>query len=128
MGLFSTEDDTSKTSQTDSLVSNLMGYLDTSIDLVRLEIQEKTKQAFVGAAHGLTLAFLGLLFFLFLNLFLALLLNHLLDSSYWGFGIMAGFYLILLVVFAMGVDKKAFQGLADKLLSNKIYKSDKRQA
>lgn len=128
MGLFSTEDDTSKTSQTDSLVSNLMGYLDTRIDLVRLEIQEKTKQAFVGAAHGLTLAFLGLLFFLFLNLFLALLLNHLLDSSYWGFGIMAGFYLILLVVFAMGVDKKAFQGLADKLLSNKIYKSDKRQA
>ena len=128
MGLFSTEDDTSKMPQTDSLVSNLMGYLDTRIDLVRLEIQEKTKQAFVGAAHGLTLAFIGLLFFLFLNLFLALLLNDLLDSSYWGFGIVAGFYLILLVVFAMGVDKKAFQGLADKLLSNKIYKSDKRQA
>ncbi len=128
MGLFSTEDDTSKTPQTDSLVSNLMGYLDTRIDLVRLEIQEKTKQAFVGAAHGLTLAFLGLLFFLFLNLFLALLLNDLLDSGYWGFGIVAGFYLILLIVFAMGVDKKAFEGLADKLLSNKIYKSDKRQA
>ncbi|OWP63498.1 hypothetical protein CDA63_08975 [Hymenobacter amundsenii] len=128
MGLFSTEEDSSKTSQTDSLVGNLMGYLDTRIDLVRLEIQEKTKQAFVGAAHGLTLAFIGLLFFLFLNLFLALLLNDLLDSTYWGFGIVAGFYLILLIVFVMGVDKKAFEGLADKLLSNKIYKSDKRQA
>lgn len=128
MGLFSTEEDSSKTPQTDSLVGNLMGYLDTRIDLVRLEIQEKTKQAFVGAAHGLTLAFIGLLFFLFLNLFLALLLNDLLDSTYWGFGIVAGFYLILLIVFVMGVDKKAFEGLADKLLSNKIYKSDKRQA
>ena len=39
-----------------------------------------------------------------------------------------GFYLLLLVVFLVGVDKKLFQGLADKMLNNTIYKSDKRQA
>lgn len=128
MGLFSTEEDTSKTPQNDSLIGNLKGYLDTRLDLVRLEVQEKAKHAFVNVAHGLAMAFIGLFFFLFLNLFLAFLLNDVLDSHFWGFGIVAGFYLILLVVFVMGVDKTAFQALADKTLSNTIYNSDKRQA
>jgi uncharacterized membrane protein YqjE len=128
MALFSTEDDTAKTPRTDNLMGNLMGYLDTRIDLIRLEAQEKVKTAFVGTVHGITLALLGLLFFVFLNLFVALLLNDALDSPYWGFGIVAGFYLLLLIIFAVGVDKKLFQSLADKLLSNTIYKSDKRQA
>lgn len=128
MGLFSTEDDTSKTPRTDNLMGNVMGYLDTRIDLVRLEAQEKVKTAFVGTLHGVTLAAIGLLFFVFLNLFIALLLNDVLDSSYWGFGIVAGFYLLLLIIFVVGVDKKLFQGVADKLLNNTIYKSDKRQA
>lgn len=128
MGLFSTDDTTSKTPQNDSLVGNLKGYLDTRLDLVRLEVQEKAEVAFVGAAHGLTMAFIGLTFFLFLNLFVALLLNHVLESSFWGFGIVAGFYLVVLGIFIAGVDKKAFQGLAAKFLENKIYNSDKRQA
>ncbi|UOQ75453.1 phage holin family protein [Hymenobacter sp. 5516J-16] len=128
MGLFSTEDDATKTPRTDNLMGNVMGYLDTRIDLVRLETQEKVKTAFVGTLHGVALATIGLLFFLFLNIFLGLLLNDVLDSPYWGFGIVAGFYLVLLVVFVIGVDKKLFQGLADKLLNNTIYKSDKRQA
>lgn len=128
MALFSTEDDTSKTPRTDNLMGNLMGYLDTRIDLVRLEAQEKAKTAFVGTVHGVTLGLIGLLFFVFLNLFVALLLNDVLDSPYWGFGIVAGFYLVLLIIFVVGIDKKLFQGLADKLLNNTIYKSDKRQA
>lgn len=128
MGLFSTEEDTSKTPQNDSLIGNLKGYLDTRLDLVRLEVQEKAKHVFVNVAHGLTMAVIGLFFFLFLNLFLAFLFNDLLDSNFWGFGIIAGFYLILLIVFVMGVDKAAFQTLADKTLSNTIYNSDKRQA
>jgi uncharacterized membrane protein YqjE len=129
MGLFSTEDDdTTKTPRTDNLMGNLMGYLDTRIDLVRLEAQEKVKHAFVGTMHGVAMATIGLMFFIFLNLFIALLLNDALDSSYWGFGIVAAFYLVLLIIFIVGVDKKMFQGVADKLLDNTIYKSDKRQA
>lgn len=128
MGLFSTEEDASKTPQNDSLVGNLKGYLDTRLDLVRLEVQEKAKHIFVSAAHGITLAFIGLFFFLFLNLFIAFLLNDALDSPFWGFGIVAGFYLVLLAIFIIGVDKKAFQALADKKLDNTIYNSDKRQA
>lgn len=128
MGIFTDEEDATKTPRTDNIMANLKGYLDTRIDLVRLEVQEKVKGAVVGGMHGAALAGIGLFFFLFLNIFLGLLLNDALDSSYWGFGILAGFYLVLLILFVVGVDKKIFQGVADKMLDNTIYKSDKRQA
>lgn len=122
------DDDASKTPRNDSLVGNLKGYLDTRIDLVRLEVQEKVKLAFVGTVHGATMGLIGLMFLIFLSIFAGLALNEAFDSSFWGFGAVAGFYLVLLIIFLVGVDKKLFQGLADKLLNNTIYKSDKRQA
>lgn len=122
------DDDTSKTPRNDSLIGNLTGYLDTRIDLVRLEIQQKASTVFVSTIHGVTLAILALMFVVFLSVFAGLALNSALDSAYWGFGIVAGFYLLLLVLVLVGVDKAAFQGLANKALKNTIYKSDKRQA
>ena len=121
-------DDATKTPRNDSIMGNLMGYIDTRVDLVRLEAQEKAKVAFVGAAHGITLAVIGLFTLIFLSVFAGLALNVALNSAFWGFGIVAGIYLALLIGFLVGVDKKVFQGLADKLLDNTIYKSDKRQA
>jgi hypothetical protein len=123
-----TDDDTSKTPRNDSLIGNLTGYLDTRIDLVRLEIQQKVSTILVGTIHGAALAMLGLLFTIFVSIFAGLALNSALNSPYWGFGVVAGFYLVLLVLVLVGVDKTAFQGIANKALKDTIYKSDKRQA
>jgi hypothetical protein len=123
-----TDDDTSKTPRNDSLIGNLTGYLDTRIDLVRLEIQQKISTALVGTIHGVTLAVLGIFFLIFLSVFAGLALNSALDSPFWGFGIVAGFYLVLLVLVLVGVDKSAFQGIVNKIMKDTIYKSDKRQA
>ncbi len=123
-----TDDDTSKTPRNDSLIGNLTGYLDTRIDLVRLEIQQKVSTMLVGTIHGATLALLGLLFTIFVSIFAGLALNAAFNSTFWGFGVVAGFYLVLLVLVLVGVDKAAFQGVANKVLKDTIYKSDKRQA
>lgn len=122
------DDDSSKSPRNDSLIGNLTGYLDTRIDIVRLELQQRVSSALVGTIHGVALALLGLLFVIFVSIFAGLALNSVLDSPYWGFGIVAGFYLLLLVLVLVGVDKAAFQGLANKVLKDAIYKSDKRQA
>ena len=122
------DDDNSKSPRNDSLIGNLTGYLDTRIDLVRLELQQKVSSVLVSAVHGVALAMLGLLFVIFVSIFAGLALNSALDSAYWGFGIVAGFYLVLLVLVLVGVDKAAFQGIANKALKDTIYKSDKRQA
>jgi Na+/H+ antiporter NhaB len=122
------DDDTSKTPRNDSLIGNLTGYLDTRIDIVKLEIQQKVSTILVGTIHGAALAMLGLLFIIFVSIFAGLALNSALNSPYWGFGVVAGFYLVLLVLVLVGVDKTAFQGIANKVLKDTIYKSDKRQA
>ena len=122
------DDDNPKTPRNDSLIGNLTGYLDTRIDLVRLELQQKVSTVLVSTIHGAALAMLGLLFIIFVSIFAGLALNSALNSPYWGFGIVAGFYLLLLVLVLIGVDKAAFQGIANKALKDTIYKSDKRQA
>ena len=119
-------DDNSKIPHNDSLIGNLTGYLDTRIDLIRLEIQEKVSSIFIGVVHGVLLALLGLMFLIFVSIFAGFALNSALNSPFWGFGIVAGVYLLLLVLVIVGVDKSAFQGLANKVLKDSIYKSDKR--
>ncbi|TPG64417.1 phage holin family protein [Hymenobacter nivis] len=118
-------DDHSSAPRPETLISNLTGYIDTRIDLVRLELQQRANGLFISVVHGVFLAFFGLMFFLFLNLYAALALNDVFDSPSLGFAAVAGFYLLLLVLVLVGVDKKAFQGLADKALKDTIYKSDK---
>ncbi len=115
-----------KTPRNDSLISNLTGYLDTRIDIVKLEAQEKVKGIFVSSVHGVALGVLGFLFIIFGSIYLGLALNDALNSPSAGFGLVAALYLVLAVLFFVGVDKKIFQGVADKLLNNTIYKSDKR--
>ena len=115
-----------KNSRTDSMIGNLMGYIDTRIDLIKLELQMKLKSGFIGLLHAVLLGVAGLMALLFFNIFLGLLLNHLLDSSFWGFGILTLFYVIIFVILIMGLDKKVFQGIADKTFDNTIYKHDKR--
>lgn len=116
-----------KNPRPEGIISHLTGYLDTRIDLVRLEAQEKAKGIFVNAVHGIALGVLGFLVVIFGSIYLGFALNQALDSPSAGFGIVAGVYLLLAILFAVGVDKKIFQSVADKLLNNTIYKSDKRK-
>ncbi|QNF32590.1 phage holin family protein [Adhaeribacter swui] len=115
-----------KGSKTESLISNLMGYIDTRIDLIKLEVQTKLKDGFVGLMRAVVLGFAAFMALIFFNIFIGLLLNDLLDSHFWGFGIVTLFYVILLVIVIMGVDKKIFNNLADKTFDNTVYKDDKR--
>ena len=128
MALFDKSPTDSDRSLTGRLVEDVTEYLDTRINLVRLDAQASVRNAVVGALHGVTLAVIGLLALIFGLLFAALALNAALSSPYWGFGIVFGVLLLLTLLFVFGVDKGAFSALAEKLLHNKIYKSEIEQA
>ncbi|RYG01355.1 MAG: phage holin family protein, partial [Chitinophagaceae bacterium] len=66
------------------IVENLTGYVDTKINLFKLDIQLKMRDAMVNAMHFGVLAITGLLTLLFLSITLGLALNDLLDSSWLG--------------------------------------------
>jgi ABC-type sugar transport system permease subunit len=118
--------DTPKPDGNNSMINNLMGYVDTRIDLIRLEAQTKLKDGFMGLLHAMVMGVAAFMALIFLNIFLGLLLNHLLNSPFWGFGIITLIYVIIFLVFMFTADKSIFKGLADKTFDNTIYKSDKR--
>ncbi len=120
-------DDPPRASLTGRLVDDVTEYIDTRLSLARLDAQAGARNTLVGVLHGVTMAVLALIGTLFLLVFLALVLNSALDSHYWGFGIIAGVFLLLTLLFVFGVDKGAFTALAEKILHNKIYKSEIEQ-
>ena len=82
----------------DSLIHNLTDYIETRIALVKADVKDDVMKAMrAGIIYG-ALAILGLFFVLFLSLTIALALNAVLDSWFWGFAIVTGVYLITLVV------------------------------
>ncbi len=82
----------------DSLIQNLTEYMETRIALVKAEVKDDIMKAMrAGMIFG-AIAILGLFFVLFLSLTIALALNALLDSWFWGFAIVTGLYLVTLAV------------------------------
>lgn len=72
--------------------------METRIALVKAEVKDDVMKGMRAAIIFGSIAILGLFFVLFLSLTIALALNALLDSWFWGFAIVTGIYLIALVV------------------------------
>lgn len=82
----------------DSLITNISEYVETRIAIVKAEAKDDVMKAMRAAMIFGSIAVLGLFFLLFLSLTIALALNTVLDSWFWGFAIVTGVYLIILVV------------------------------
>ena len=76
-------------------------YLETRIELVKLEAAEKGSVAAAGAVTGIVIGTVGLIAILFLSLALATWLGQLLSSAALGFLIVGVIYIIMAVVFYM---------------------------
>lgn len=84
----------------DSLIENLTGYVETRIELTKMEIREDLAR---GLSKFLLFILLGAVFALFIIL-ISIAVAHLIAKStgpFGGFAIVAGFYLLLgLLLFA----------------------------
>jgi len=76
----------------DNLVGSLTGYLETRVELIRLEIREETARILSYALMIGLLLLLGILFILFVSIGLANYLNDFFNSSSSGYWIVAGIY------------------------------------
>lgn len=88
----------SKFFRIDNLIESLSGYLDARMDLLKLEVRQEISKIISQALVLSLIICLSLLLILFISLGLALFLNRYFDENYVGFWIVAGFYLILVVV------------------------------
>lgn len=82
----------------DKLANSIIGFVENRIELLKVEIREEAAET---GAKLLILLIFGLLFLfftVFLSFFLGSYLNGVLESQFWGFGIVAGFYLFLIII------------------------------
>ncbi|MBC7923762.1 MAG: phage holin family protein [Ferruginibacter sp.] len=83
---------------TQDLFDNLRKYVEARIDLFKFETKESITEGIIATVRIVALLIFALFFFIFLSLALALLFNEWLDSSFAGFFVMAGFFLVMLLI------------------------------
>jgi hypothetical protein len=93
------------TEHIESLFGNAKEYLENKTELWKLKIIDKTSEAVSSIIEKLILAVIGIIFFILLNIALALLIGYWLGNSFYGFFILAGVYGIVGLIIHLASDK-----------------------
>lgn len=102
----------------------LKKYISDRITLIKLQSIEKISTIAAGIASGITLAVLGLFFLVFFSITLGFLFSYWLNNEAAGFGIVAGIYLLLIII-VLVFGKKIFGSLiTQKIIQNFFKKKD----
>ncbi|WP_338874107.1 phage holin family protein [Spirosoma sp. SC4-14] len=93
---------------------NIFRYLEARIELFTLETRAKVEEGVVVGIHGIVLALLSTMTLIFLFSLLAAYLNEVTNSRYMGFLIVAGFFLLLTLIWvaASGFIKSKIKAMA----------------
>ena len=110
----------------DEVRENIFRYLEARIELFTLETRGKVEEGVVRAVHGVILGFLATITLIFLLSLLAAFLNEVLESRYLGFLIVAGFFLILTIVWV--VAKESVVGIIREMAYRSIKASQEKKA
>lgn len=82
-----------------ALIERIESYSKTTIDLIKLKTVDKIAVIASNIALGVIIFILTFFFLMILNLALAFWLGDLLGSIHQGFFVVAGFYVLLIIVF-----------------------------
>lgn len=81
-----------------ALLERIESFSKTTIDLVKLKAVDKLAAIASNIVYGILLALFGFFFFLILNMALAFWIGDLIGKTHAGFFILAGFYVLLMIV------------------------------
>ena len=105
---------------------NIFRYIEARIELFTLETRGKVEEGAITAVHGVILGFLATITTIFLFSLLAAYLNEVTDSRYLGFLIVAGFFLLLTVIWA--VSKPSMINIIRKIAYKAMKESQEKKA
>jgi hypothetical protein len=100
----------------DGILDVIKGYVDAKIQIFKLDIQEKASNVIATLFFMLLLLFSFLMMLVFSSLALGHYLNTLFDSEWMGFGVLALFYLLMMMVMAFNVTKGFLHKRVKKLM------------
>lgn len=105
----------------DSIVSNISGYVETRVALVKMEIREEVAAVLSRSLIIIIMMLFGFLVVLFLSIGTAEYLNTLFTGDFAGFFLVGGFYLLVLmfmIIFRKSL-LKAFEKKFSTLIKQK---------
>jgi uncharacterized membrane protein len=102
----------------EELTDRAKKYLDTHIELLKLEVTERISVIGSGMVSVILVSFVFILFVLFLSLWAGFYFSACLGNSYAGFGIVAGFYFLLVLLFVF-----ARKNLLETPIRNSVIRS-----
>ncbi len=105
----------------ESLFEKTGEYIETRIDLLKLKAADKSADVVSSLVSRLVILLIATMFIIILNIGIALLIGEALGKSYYGFFVLAGFYLITGLVFNSFKNKWIKEPVADKLIK-KLFK------
>lgn len=83
----------------EALFDHAGDYLDTRLDLLKLQVIQKTSDIVSSLASRLILIVIIVIFVTIVNIGIALVLGEWMGKAYYGFFTLAGFYLIVGLIF-----------------------------
>ncbi|MBO0937845.1 phage holin family protein [Fibrella sp. HMF5335] len=104
---------------------NIFRYIEARIELFTLETRGKVEEGAVTAIHGVILGFLATITTIFLFSLLAAYLNEVTNSRYVGFLIVAGFFLLLTIIWA--VSKPSMINMIRKMAYKALKESQEKK-
>lgn len=104
----------------ESLLDRARDYWKSSIELIKLKALDKASAVVAAVVSKIVTVAAFTVFFLFVNLGLALWLGDMLGKIYYGLFCVAGFYLILwllLIAFKTGIRKKIGDAVVNNMMN-----------
>lgn len=90
-------------------------YVDNTLTLLKLQAVEKTSKLIASTVGGIIIVFLGLGILFFASFLAGYYLSDLTGNKYEGFGMVAGFYVLLLLIFII-----FRRSIVDKTITNTV--------
>ncbi len=94
----------------------LRGYIQTNLELAKLEIVERGSVIGTALFSGVVIAVFGLLALLLLSIGAAFLIGQAFENDFVGFALVSGFYLLLALVLLLLRKQLVEKSIRDKIL------------
>ena len=102
----------------DSLIERVKIYVETRIDLLRLKAIDKSSSFLSLLVSMIIVILMSFIFIMLLSVGVALLLGEMLGKTYYGFFIVAGFYLLVGILLFAFRNKWLKDPIANSLIKN----------
>lgn len=110
----------SKTSSFESLFKKTGDYVETRIDLMKLQAVNKTSEVTSSIVSNIIIVILGMMTIMLLSIGIAFYLGEVLGGVHYGFFIVGGFYLLLGIILFVFRKEWLKTPVQDKMISKML--------